>query len=151
MSKKTLPQESKMTDATAVETDPSKLVERAATWAMALWRRAELDHGTGKERAMHTAASWADVPPHTFWKLKYRRPDEIGASIYFKLNAAYERRIASVEARVAANLQELRELPATPSRKRLVAGMEEYLRASQSAGAAIAPEDHDQSREWPGV
>ena len=139
-----------MTDATAYETDPTKLVDKATGWALALWRRAELDHGDGKERAMHTAANWADVPPHTFWKLKYRRPDEIGASIYFKLYAAYQRRIASVEARVAANLQELRELPATPARERLVAGMEEYLRTSEGA-RAVPAEDHDQSREWGGV
>lgn len=136
-----------MTDATAYETDPSKLVDKAAGWAMALWRRAERESDDGKERAMHRAATWAKVSPGTLWKLRYRKPSEIGVSIYFKLEAAHARLITSVEARVAANLEELRQLPATPSRERLVAGMEEYLRHSgSSAFLNETAADFDQSR-----
>lgn len=142
-----------MTDATAYETDPSKLVDRAASWAMALWRRAEREDGAGRERAMHRAATWAKVSPGTLWKLRYRKPAEIGASIYFKLEAAHERFITSVEARVAANLEELRQLPATPARERLVAGMEEFLGASEGTALVSGESDehHDQSREWGGI
>jgi hypothetical protein len=144
MSKKSVSQEPKVTDISAVEIDPDKLVAQAARWATALWRRAEADGG-GKERAMFTAANWAKVSPNTFWKLKYRPPRDLGVSIYFRLQAAHERHVSSVEAQIAANLEELRALPATAARERLMAQMEEFLGASQS------PENEDQSAHWGGA
>ena len=116
-----------MTDLSAIETDPDKLVDEAAGWAMALWKRAAQLFGLMQDTAMHTAANWADVPPTTFWKLRYRRPHELGVSTYNRIKAAHERHVASVEAKSAENLIALRALPSTPSRDRLVAQLEEYL------------------------
>jgi len=127
MSKKTLPQGKEMSDATAYETDPDKLVAEATGWATALWRRAREVTGDKNDRAMHTAARWAQVPPNTIWKLRYRPPRELGVSVYNRLKLAHEKHVASVEGKVAENLASLRALPATPARRRLVAEMEEFL------------------------
>jgi hypothetical protein len=64
-------------------------VDQAAAWAKGLthseargpgdmenaWRRLEVRYG---------------VPWRAFWSLRYRRPNEIAASIYLRLQAAYE-------------------------------------------------------------
>lgn len=116
-----------MTDLSAIETDPDKLVDEAAGWAMALWRRAAQLYGHKQDTAMHTAANWAGVPPTTFWKLRYRKPRDLGISTYNRIKAAHQRHVASVEATSAENLIALRSLPSTPSRDRLVAQLESYL------------------------
>lgn len=131
MSKKTLTQDQKVTDATAFETDPKKLVGEAATWSGALWKRAH-QIAANRERAMHQAANWAGVTPNTIWQLRYRPPKSIDVSVYFKLKTAFVRHVDSVEGKIAENLQVLRALPETPARARLVAQMEEFLRNSES-------------------
>lgn len=151
MSKKTLPHESEMTDATAFETDPDKLVDEARGYALGLWRHVHRGLGDTQENAMHEAARLAKVTPNTIWKLRYRRPREIGASIYFKLKAAHARHVQSVEARVADNLAALRSLPATPANRRLVASMEEFLGHSEGEAGFAEPypeENADQSTGW---
>lgn len=116
-----------MTDLSAIETDPDKLVEEAAGWALALWKRAAQLYGHKQETAMHTAANWAGVPPTTFWKLRYRRPRELGVSTYNRIKVAHDQHVKSVEGKIAENLLALRALPATPDRQRLVADLEKYL------------------------
>lgn len=141
-----------MTDVSAVETDPDVLVDRAARWALSLWRTVHRGMGDTQERSMHAAAKLAKVSPNTIWKLRYRRPREIGASVYFRLQAAYARHVESAEATVAANLDLLRKLPATPARERLVAQMEKYLRDHEGEEGRAPPgfpaEDEDQSQNW---
>lgn len=134
MSKKFVSKDQKVTDISAYETDPTKLVEEAKAWALALWRRADRDD-RNQQRAMHRAADWADVTPNTLWKLKYRPPRDLSVSVYNRLRRAYVERIESVEGKVAENLAALRELPTTPHRARLVAQMEEFLGASEGEEA----------------
>ncbi len=152
MSKIPLPQESKVTDATAAfETDPDKLVGEASGWAKGLWRRVHLRLGTTKEDAMHEAARLAGVSPNTIWKLRYRRPRDIAASVYFKLKAAHSRHVESVEGQIAANLEILRTLPATPSRQRLVVELAQYLRDQEGdevGASAHDPADDNQDINW---
>jgi hypothetical protein len=138
-----LPEDQQLTDLTANEFEPETLVERAKVWAMALWKRAEDLHGSGRDNAMHTAARWAGVSPSLLWRLRYRPPAGIDASPYFKLMAAHERLIISVEAKSAENLIALRALPSSPSRDRLVAELEEFLgiAARQEARPASEPAD----------
>lgn len=152
MSKIPVSQETKLTDASAVETDPDILVGRAATWAMKLWNVVHRGMGDTQEAAMHRAAKLANVSPNTIWKLRYRRPRSVDAHIYFRLQAAYQQHVESAEATVAANLEILRTLPATPRRDRLVAQMAEFLRDQEGeeggVAAPFAAEDEDQSRHW---
>lgn len=143
MSKNPLPQESKLTDATAFETDPDKLVDEASGWAIGLWRLAHRGLGDTQEAAMHKAARLAEVSPNTIWKLRYRRPRDIAASVYFKLKAAHARHVESVEGQIAANLEILRTLPANSSRARLVASMAEFLGDQAGDEEWAASTDHD--------
>lgn len=143
MRKISLHEDQELTDLTANEFEPEALVDRAKVWAMALWKRAEDLYGDGRDNAMHTAARWAGVSPSLLWRLRYRPPAGIDASPYFKLMAAHERLINSVEAKSAENLIALRALPSTPSRDRLVAELEEFLgvAARQEARPASQPAD----------
>jgi hypothetical protein len=151
MSKIQLPQESKLTDATAFETDPDKLVDEASGWALGLWRLVHQGMGDTQEASMHKAAKLARVSPNTIWKLRYRRPRDIAVSVYFKLKAAHARHVESVEGQIAANLEILRTLPANPSRTRLAASLEQYLRdqeGEEGGGDDFDPADDDQSKHW---
>ena len=136
-----------MTDATAIETDPEKLVGEARGWALSLWDKAHKGIGGTQDQAMHKAASMAGVTPHTLWKLRYRTPEEIGVSIYNRLKAAHARHIESVEARLADDLAALRLLPPTPHRARLVAQVEDFL-GTAAGPEGPAAEDDDQSLNW---
>lgn len=124
-----------MFDASAIETEPDKLVAEARGWALALWNKVYRGLGDTQESAMHTAARLAKVPPSTIWGMRYRPPRTIDVSVYFKLKAAYVRHVESVEADIAQNLESLRALPASAARDRLVAQMEEYLRTAESPAA----------------
>lgn len=129
-----------MTDLTASEIEPSALVQRATKWALALVQRAEHLGAGGRDRAIHTAARWANVTPNTIWSLLYRKPQEVGASTYFRLRAAYRTHIESVEAKVAENYIALKALPPSPSRDRLVADMAQFLGIAPGEEARTAAE-----------
>lgn len=135
-----------------MEVEPEALVSEARGWALALWRTAHHLVGSTQDRAMRKAAAMAKVTPNTLWKLRYRPPREIGASVYFKLRIAHQKYVHSTEATVAQNLIALRALPSSPSRDRLVAGMEEFLRDSEGAeawaSATEADADFDQREGW---
>jgi hypothetical protein len=127
MDKNELRAQPKMTDMSAIETDPDKLVAEASGWAQALWTRAAQMYGHKQDTAMHTAANWADVPPTTLWRLRYRRPRGLDIAVYFRLKAAHQKHVESVEGKLAENLIALRALPATPDRQRLAADLEKFL------------------------
>jgi hypothetical protein len=89
------------------------------------------------------------VSPGTVWSFRYRPPKKLDVTAYFSIRAAYERHVASVEATLAQNLVVLRSLPATASRDRLVAQMEEFLGNQESDPAGTeAEETFDQSQGW---
>ena len=127
-----------MTDITAFETDPDKLVEEAKGWAIALWRSAGRQSGNS-QRAMYRAAGWAKVPPNTLWKLRYRPPRDLGVSIYNRLRVAYVERVEALEGKVAENLAALRELPSTKANQRLIAEMEKFLGLAEGDTSRVHP------------
>lgn len=69
--------------------DGDVLVDEAATWARDLTRREARGPGD-MENAWRRLEARYGVPWRTFWSLRYRKPREIGASIYQRLAAAYE-------------------------------------------------------------
>jgi hypothetical protein len=64
-------------------------VEQAATWAKELTRR-EVRGPGDLENAWRRLEARYGVPAHTFWSLRYRKPKDILASIYFRLSGAYQ-------------------------------------------------------------
>jgi hypothetical protein len=131
MDKNELPEGQKMTDMTAIETDPEKLLADARTWAKELCGAVKRQTDAKADAVLNTAARFAGVAPSLIWKLKYRPPKEVSVSVYNRLKLAHARYVKSPEATIAENLAALRSLPTNPARDRLMAGMEEYLRTAQ--------------------
>ena len=124
-----------MTDISAIETDPVKLLDDARNWAKELCKAAERQTDAKADAVLHTASRWAGVTPSLIWKLKYRPPKKVDVSVYNRLKLAHARYVKSPEATIAENLAALKALPSTPARDRLLAGMEEYLRTAQGEEA----------------
>lgn len=125
MSKFPLRQEQKVFDAGTI--DGERLVGEAADWSTALWKKTHDGMGDTQEAAMYRAAERYGVEPQTFWALRYRRPKDILASIYFRLKAAYEAECGRQEARLRHELELTKQLPATPARLALIAETEAVL------------------------
>lgn len=130
MDKNELPEGQKMTDISAIETDPVKLLEDARRWAKELCGAAKRLTDAKEDAVLNTAGRWAGVPASFIWKLKYRPPKKVDVSIYNRLKLAHARYVKSPEATIAENLAALRELSPDPARDRLLASMEEYLRTA---------------------
>jgi hypothetical protein len=65
-------------------------VERAAEWSRHLVNR-EIGKGANTlDEAMDRASQRYGIDRHTFWAMRYRRPKDILASIYFRMKSAYE-------------------------------------------------------------
>jgi len=48
-------------------------------------------HGPGQmERAMDNASRKTGIDRYVFWQLRYRKPNDILVSVYFRLKQAYE-------------------------------------------------------------
>lgn len=107
--------------------DADKLVDQAATWSTKLWEKAHAGMGDTQEAAMYRAAEKYRVDPGTFWALRYRRPKDILASIYFRLKAAYDAECGRQEAKLRHELEVTKQLPATPARLALIAETEALL------------------------
>lgn len=116
-----------MFDAGSIEPDASKLVEDAARWSSALWSKTHSGMGDTQEAAMYRAAEQYGVEPGTLWALRYRKPKDILASIYFKLKAAYEAECERQEAKLAHQLEITKALEPTSARLRLIAETEALL------------------------
>lgn len=121
-----------MTDVSSIETDPDKLLADARQWAGELCKSVKRQTDAKADAVLNTAARLAGVAPSLLWKLKYRPPRGVDVSVYNRLKVAHARYVKSPEATIAENLQALRDLPADPRRDRLLASMEEFLRASES-------------------
>lgn len=78
--RKNLLRESIVTDTTAVD--------QAASWAKRLTHSEARGPGD-MENAWRRLEHRYGVPWRAFWSLRYRRPNEIAASIYLRLQAAY--------------------------------------------------------------
>lgn len=64
-------------------------VERASEWAKALTQRESRGPGD-LENAWRRLEARYGISVRTFWSLRYRRPNEIAASIFYRLHAAYQ-------------------------------------------------------------
>lgn len=114
-------------DAGSIDPDANQLVDDAARWSKALWSKTHAGMGDTQEAAMFRAAERYGVEPGTFWALRYRKPKDILASIYFKLKAAYEAEYERQEAMLAHQLEITKALPITPARQRLIDEAEAVL------------------------
>jgi len=65
------------------------LVDEASAWAEKLVLRESRGPGD-LNNAMHRISKRHGVPYTALWRLRYRRPKDVMASIYFALQAAYE-------------------------------------------------------------
>jgi len=119
--------EQKVFDVPAIETEPDKLIERAAGWAEALWNKVYLGLGDTQEAAMYRAEQRYGVPAQTFWALRYRRPKSIAAVIHNRLMLAYEAECGRQEAKLAHELAITKALAPTPARLALIAETEALL------------------------
>lgn len=131
MCKKPLLKVQKLTDVSAIETDPVRLRDEAIDWARALWKVVKRRTGHKNNVVLPTAARMAGIEPGTLWSLRYRPPKTVETSLYNKLKLAHERYVTSPEATIAENLEILRSLPPSPKGLLLMASMEEYLRSQE--------------------
>jgi len=118
--KSPLPKEQKVSDASAV-------VDDAARWSGALWNKEYVGIGDTQEAAMYRASARHGIEPNVFWALRYRRPKDVLASVYFKLKAAYENECERQEARLRHELEMVKALERTPGRQALVDAAEAAL------------------------
>jgi hypothetical protein len=72
----------------AVVTDVTA-VDQAVSWAKRLTHSESRGPGD-MENAWRRLEAKYGIPWRSFWSLRYRRPSEIAASIYLRLQAAYE-------------------------------------------------------------
>lgn len=64
-------------------------VDQAADWARALTQRESRGPGD-LENAWRRLEARYGVPSSMFWALRYRRPKDIMASVFFRLHGAYQ-------------------------------------------------------------
>lgn len=120
-------QQKAMTDATISPAD------EAAGWAERLIRSAHRGPGDTVDAAMHRVSTRHGIEHQTLWRLRYRRPQDLMASVYLRIKAAYEAECERQEAKLAHELELTKALPATPARAALIAETEALLRQAQSA------------------
>lgn len=126
------PQEQKVFDATAFETDPEKIVANAAKWSKALWKKTYDGMGDTQEAAMYRAEQKYGVPAQTFWSLRYRPPKDLLTSIYMRLYAAYFNECERQEAKLRHELEMARALKGNPTLEAAISEAEAALGTPQS-------------------
>lgn len=116
-------------------------VDRAATWADMLIGREHRGMGDTVDAARARAARKHKLPERLLWSLRYRRPKEIGATLYLKIQEAVEAETKTMEAKIAENLKLLEALPAGPARDRMVAQLARFQadRADQTQASEAHP------------
>jgi hypothetical protein len=68
---------------------PMTYVDQAAEWAKALTRTETRGPGDQPGAWRRLEARYG-ISAHTFWSLRYRKPQDIAVSIYMRLQAAYQ-------------------------------------------------------------
>jgi len=105
--------------------------DEAAGWAEGLVRLHHRGPGDTVDAAMHRVARKHGIAHQILWRLRYRRPDDLMAKVYLRIQAAYEAECTRQEAKLAHQLEITRALPATPARAALIAETEALLRQAQ--------------------
>lgn len=125
-----------MTDLTA----DSLPVSQAKNWANGLIRAAHRGPGDTTDAAIHRAAVKHGIDPKQLWRLRYRTPKDMLASVYLRIKAAYEAECERQEARLRHELEITKALPPTEARLRLIAETEALLGQVQGSEDRPAPE-----------
>lgn len=102
-------------------------VEQAKGWTNGLIRASHRGPGDTVDAALHRAAVKHSLDPKVLWRLRYRTPKDMLASVYVKIKAAYEVECERQEARLRHELEITRALPASPDRLALIAETEAVL------------------------
>lgn len=89
-----------MTDVTA-----DMPVVQAKGWANALIRAAHRGPGDTTDAAIHRAANKHGLDPKMLWRLRYRTPKDMLASLYLKIKAAHEAECERQEARLRHEIE----------------------------------------------
>lgn len=118
-----------MTDITAHDVP----VVQAKGWTNGLIRSAYRGPGDTVDAAMHRAAVKHGLDPKVLWRLRYRTPKDMLASVYLKIKAAYEVECERQEARLRHELEITKALPPTPARLALIAETEAVLGSMEGA------------------
>lgn len=106
----------------------------AAEWADKLIKKAHRGPGDTVDAAMHRVSTKHRIDHGTLWRLRYRKPEDVMASVWKQLKAAYEAEIGRQEAKLAHELEitkTLRGTHASPSPAEVEA--EAVLRARRTA------------------
>lgn len=115
------------------------LVDTAVGWANALVRSESRGPGD-LDNAMRRVARRHSLPYGLFWKLRYRRPKDVAASLFISLREAYEAECARQLDRLAHDL-EVTKANAGPDCR--------AVRAAQALVGAEDPEPRLTSEEAP--
>lgn len=102
-------------------------VNQAKGWANGLIRSAHRGPGDTTDAAIHRAAVKHGLDPKVLWRLRYRTPKDMLASVYLKIKTAYEAECERQEARLRHELEITKALPITEARRRLIAETEALL------------------------
>lgn len=90
----------------------------AAEWAGKLIEKAHRGPGDTVDAAMHRVSVKHQIDHSTLWRLRYRKPKDVLASVWKQVRAAYQAEIEHQEARLAHELEitkHLRGHNASPS------------------------------------
>lgn len=101
--------------------------EQAKGWANKLIGAAHRGPGDTVEAAMHRAARKHGLDPKVLWRLRYRTPKDMLASVYVRIKAAYEAECERQEEKLRHELEITRALSPTPDRLRLIREVETVL------------------------
>ena len=107
-------------------------VIQAKGWADGLIRASHRGPGDTTDAAIHRAAVKHGLDPRVLWRLRYRTPKDLLASVYLKIKAAYEAECERQEARLRHELEITKALPATEARLRLIRETEAVLGSLES-------------------
>lgn len=105
--------------------------DEAAGWAETLIRKAHRGPGDTLDAAMHRVSRAYDIDRQTLWRLRYRRPRDVLASVYLKIKAAHDAECARQEAKLRHEIEITRTLAQTPARRALVAEAEAVLEQAE--------------------
>ena len=117
-----------MTDMTA-ENFP---VEQAKGWANGLIRAQHRGPGDTTDAAIHRAAIKHGIDPKVLWRLRYRTPKDMLASVYLKIKAAYEAECERQEARLRHELEITKAIATSASALAAIRETEALLGATAS-------------------
>lgn len=114
--------------------------EQARGWVDGLIRAAHRGPGDTVDAAIHRAAVKHGLDSRTLWRLRYRTPKDVLASVYLRIKAAYEAECERQEARLRHELEITKALPRTPALDAVIRETEALLASLDRTKAGSSPE-----------